>query len=126
MAVLRYGCNSSVQWEPADGVPPAEIGTPRGQPLVDLGAATMATLAEPIDYPALARCITPADRVVLALDRGVPQAAQVTAAIVAALVEAGLDLDGITVLRKSGRSRDGDRRSLPAGRLAAAQADYTP
>ncbi len=59
----------------------------------------MAALAEPIDYPALARSTTPADRVVLALDRGVPQVAQVTAAVIRALVEAGVDPDGITVLQ---------------------------
>jgi nickel-dependent lactate racemase len=99
MAVLPYGYDSSVQWELADGVPPAEIGTPHGQPLADLEAATTAALAEPIDYPALARCITPADHVVLTLDHGLPQAAQVTAAIIGDLVAAGLDPDGITVLR---------------------------
>jgi len=99
MAVLRYGCSSCVQWELAGGVTPDEVGTPHGQPVADLDAATMAALAQPINYPSLAQCITPADRVVLALDRGVPQVAQLTAAIIRALVEAGLDPDGITVLQ---------------------------
>jgi nickel-dependent lactate racemase len=98
MAVLRYGCDSCVPWELTGAVPPAEVGEPRGQPLMDLDAATITALAEPIDYPNLALSITPADRVVLALGRGVPQVAQVTAAIVGALVHAGLDPDGITVL----------------------------
>ena len=30
-----------------------ELGVPRGEPLADLGAATLAALREPIDYPAL-------------------------------------------------------------------------
>jgi nickel-dependent lactate racemase len=99
MAVLRYGRDSCVQWELADGGPPAEVGTPRGRPLADLAGATMTALAEPIDYPKLAQSITPVDRIVLALDRGVPQVAHVTATVVAALVEAGLAPDGITVLQ---------------------------
>ena len=98
MVVLHYGRDSCVQWELA-GAPPAEIGTPHGQPLANIEAATTTALAEPIDYPPLGRCVTPADRVVLALDHGVPQLAQVTAALIGALVAAGLDPDGITVLR---------------------------
>jgi nickel-dependent lactate racemase len=99
MAVLRYGFDSCVQWQLAGGVPPVEVGTPHDQPLIDLDAAVRTALAEPIDYPKLAQSVTPADRVVLALDHGVPQVAQVTAAIVGALVETGLDPDGITVLQ---------------------------
>ena len=100
MAVLRYGISSCVELEFAEGVAArARSGMPRGEPLADLAAATTAALAEPIDYPPLARSTTPADHVVLALDHGVPQVAQVTAAIVDALVDAGVDPDGITVLR---------------------------
>ena len=51
------------------------------------------------DYPPLARCTTPVDRIVLALDRGLPQVAQVTAAVIDALVEAGIAPDGITILQ---------------------------
>ena len=99
MAVLRYGNRSSIQLEFADGFTPGEFGTPRGVPLTNLSAATRAALGKPIDYPPLARSTTPGDRVVLALDHGVPQVAQVTAAIILALVEAGVDPDGIAVLR---------------------------
>ena len=121
MAILRYGNNSSVQLEFADGAALGELGTPRGQPLADLGAATTAALGEPIDYPTLAQCTTPGDRVVLALDRGVPQVAEVTAAVVDALVDAGVDPDGITVLQ-SQADRDagaGDPRRLIASPLRA-------
>ena len=99
MAVLNYGISSCVELEFAEGVLLGEVGVPRGQPLADLDAATTAALAEPIDYPSLARSTTPADHVVLALDRGVPQVAQVTASIVDALINSGIDPDGITVLR---------------------------
>jgi len=85
MAVLRYGNNLSVQLECAEGAALAELGVPRGQPLADLGAATVAALTAPIDYPTLAQCTTPGDRVVVALDRGIPQVAEVTAAVIDAL-----------------------------------------
>lgn len=101
MAVLRYGNNSSVLLDSANGTAPEEFGTPRGQPLCDLAAATTASLGEPIDYPPLIQCATPGDRVVLALERGVPQVAQVMAAIIDKLIDAGVDPDGITVLQTS-------------------------
>jgi len=79
MAILRYGSNSKLHLELVDGVGLGEVGTSRGQPLADAGAATTAALHEPLDYPPLAQSTTPADHVVLALDRNVPQAAEITA-----------------------------------------------
>jgi len=99
MAVLRYGIDSSVHLELADGTPPQQCGTPQGRPLDDPQAAVARALVEPLDYPPLAHSTTPGDRVVLALDRSVPQASQVIAAVIHALVEAGVDPDGIAILR---------------------------
>lgn len=99
MPVFRYGTDSSVQLEFADEVHPDLCGTPRGTPLTDLTASITATLDEPLDYPSLGRSTTPGDRVVLVLERGLPRAAQVTAAVVHSLVAAGVEPDGISVLR---------------------------
>ncbi len=99
MAFLRYGNDSCFEIELADGRLASEVGVPRAQPLADAAAATAAALADPLDYPPLARSTTPADRIVLALDRGVPQAAEVVAAIVQTLVHSGVDPDGVVVLR---------------------------
>jgi len=99
MAVLRYGIDSSVHLELADGTLPQQCGTPQGQPLDDPRAAVARALVEPLDYPPLARGTTPGDRVVLALDRSIPQASQVIAAVIESLVEAGVDPDGIAILR---------------------------
>jgi nickel-dependent lactate racemase len=99
MAVLRYGVDSSLELEFPQGTAPIECGTPRGRPLADLAAAVTEALQKPLEYPSLARSTTPGDRVVLALDDGVPQAAQITAAAVLALVDARVEPDGITVLR---------------------------
>lgn len=99
MTLLRYGSNSTVQLEFADGAAPAESGTPRGEPLANLDAALIAALAAPLNFPPLAQCITPADHVVIALDAGIPQSAQISAAVIQNLVEAGVDPDGITVMQ---------------------------
>lgn len=99
MAVLQYGAGSSVCLEFAEGAPPAECGVPRGEPPDDLAAAVAEALDEPLDYPPLARSTTPWDRIVLALDHGIPQASQITAAVISSLVDAGVDPDGISVLR---------------------------
>jgi nickel-dependent lactate racemase len=99
MAVLRYGDNLSVQLESAEGTSTDELGEPRGEPLANLVAAVTAALDAPLNYPTLMQCMTPGDRVVIALDRGVPQIAQVTAAVVDVLIQAGVEPDGITVLQ---------------------------
>jgi hypothetical protein len=86
----------------ADGMTPGEYGMPRGVPLADPTAAMAAALCEPIDYPPLVRSTTPADRVVLTVDHDIPQTAQIAAAAINALVEAGVEPDGITILQSPG------------------------
>src|SRR3989304_4985702 len=56
--------------------------TRRHPPLDTPAKAAAAVLAEPLDYPPLARGVTPSDRVVLALEEGVPQAGEVVAAAI--------------------------------------------
>jgi nickel-dependent lactate racemase len=117
MAHLRYGLDSCLHLDFAQGVAFGESETPRGEPLVDLDAAVTAALAEPLDYPPLSQSATPGDHIVLALDRGLPQAAQVTASIIHALVRSGVDPDGITVGRCAAGSDAGANdpcRMLPA------------
>ena len=116
MPVLHYGKQSCVELEFPDGVVPRECGIPQGEPLSNLDAATTAALAEPLDYPSLALCTTPSDRVVLALGHGVPKAAQLVAVIVRTLVEAGVAPEGISVLQTpaDAASDTGDPRRLVA------------
>jgi len=97
--VLRHGTDSSVRLELPDDTALAHCGMPRGVPLEDPAAAVVEALAEPLDYPALIRSTTPGDRVVLALDTGVPRVAEIVAAVVRSLADCGVDPDGITVLR---------------------------
>lgn len=98
MAVLRYGNNSSIEVETDDDFGLGFPETPCGQVLSNPSEAVAAALAEPLDYPPLAKFATSGDRVMLALNRGVPQAAEVTAAVVRALVGSGIDADGISIL----------------------------
>jgi len=98
MTVLRYGADASVELRFDERVQLAELGTPPGQPLEDLTAAVLEALERPAEYPPLRRCTTPGDRVVVVLDHGIPQVAQITAAVVNALVDAPVDPDGISVL----------------------------
>lgn len=105
MAILRYGADRSVQLEFAEGVFPVECHAPRGEPVADVAAAVTEALAAPLGYPPLARSTTPGDRIVLALDRDIAQVAQITASVIGAFVKAGVDPDGISVLRPPANSQ---------------------
>ncbi len=114
--VLRYGTSSSVTLEPRPGTLLAEFGRPQGEAIREVGQAVRRALNEPLDYPPLARGMTPGDRVVLALEPGLPQASEIVGAVVGCVVEAGVDPDGITVLQTRTDARRGasdPRAGLP-------------
>ncbi|MCE5302648.1 MAG: lactate racemase domain-containing protein [Planctomycetaceae bacterium] len=108
MAILRYGVDSQIELTEVDA---ASLGQPHGasQP-ADPAAATTAALESPLDYPPLARCVTPADRVVLALDHGAPGVDHVIAATVRCLIEAGVEPEAVTLLQS--RPNDDPRGQL--------------
>ena len=99
MTVLRYGADSSVDLQFAAEAPLVPCGEPKGAPLADTSSAVFSALERPLDYPSLAECTTPGDRVAIALGAGVAQIAAVTASIVRTLIDAGIGADGITILR---------------------------
>jgi nickel-dependent lactate racemase len=128
VAILNYGLDSSVDIETAAGWPPEslEIAPPEE---IDVGRSLSSALAEPLDFPPLAQCTMPGDRVVLALDRGLPDAARIVAEVVESLEQAGVGIDGITVLRpQSAREADDEdpRRLLPLSRRHVALATHDP
>jgi nickel-dependent lactate racemase len=98
-ATFRFGIDGLADLDLANGTWLAECGTPAQPALDDLRAAVDAVLAEPLSYPPLARSATPGDRVVLVLEQAVPQADAIVAGVVAHLLQAGVDPDGILVLR---------------------------
>jgi nickel-dependent lactate racemase len=94
---LHFGSASAVAYTPRSKVlhwvgPPAEA-------IEDTRAATAAALAEPIDFPPLRLAVVPGDKVVLALEPNVPQAAAIVAAVVEAVLEGGASPQDITVVR---------------------------
>jgi len=86
MIQLRYGDGQVLRIRPPAEAAVADFGDPRGRPLDDPAAAVAAALADPLDFPPLQRATTPGDRVVLAVDRGVPQLDAVVAGAVHALL----------------------------------------
>ncbi len=98
-SIVRFGIDSSVELELAEGVLLAECGIPRVQSLDNPAQSVAHALVEPLEYPPLAKSVAPGDRVVLVLGHDVPQAAEIVAAVVRSLVESGLDADGISVLQ---------------------------
>jgi lactate racemase len=108
MAILRYGNNLCVEFDLGDGIEAYELGVPRGVPLDNLAVATAAALNEPIDYPNFSQSTTPGDRIALVVDPDVPQAGHVASAVIRALVEAGVQPDGISVLQNPADPGDED------------------
>jgi nickel-dependent lactate racemase len=108
--VLRYGSDQSVRLEFANGELVADCAMPRGMALREPAATLTAALDEPLEYPSLSRGVAPGDRVVLAVEQGVPEAAALVAAAIDHLARGGVDLDAITVLQtKAGAEGLGER-----------------
>ncbi|HEX4148344.1 MAG TPA: lactate racemase domain-containing protein [Pirellulales bacterium] len=97
--ILHYGFGSSLELE----IPPerlvAECHSPDGRRIADIGRAVARALDEPLEFPSLSKAVVPHDRITLALEPGLPQAAEIVAGIVDYLCRAGADASDITVLR---------------------------
>ena len=116
-SIVRFGSDSSVELDLANGVLLAECGTPRGRVLDDPAADVARALAEPLDCPPLAKTTTPGDRVVLVLGHDVPRAAEVVGAVVRCLADSGVDPDGVSILQSRSDAEAGNAdlcRELPA------------
>lgn len=116
-AVLHYGIGSTVKLDLPEGVLLAEVGRPQARSLQEPAKSIGEALRHPLSYPPLADATTPADRIVLALEPGVPQAEILVAEVIRYLVEAGVAPDGLAVLRTAAdaeNGRDDPRRDLPA------------
>ncbi len=83
----------------------------------DLAGRLTAALASPLDFPPLDQAVIPDDRVVLALDRGTPNAPQIIAAVWERLALRNVAPDRVTILQPAdsmaGNEAD-PRTALPA------------
>jgi nickel-dependent lactate racemase len=103
---LRYGLNSTIEYEPSKSAAVVRWDGPRDEALGDVRSATAAALAQPLGFPPLGRAIVPGDKVVLALEAAVPCAAEIVAATIDALIGGGIAVSDITILRAA--CADGD------------------
>jgi nickel-dependent lactate racemase len=108
MLALRYGKNSRLCLEPDGESSLTLCPAPRGEPLVRVDEAVRQALIAPLEFPPLAQAATPGDKVVLALDRGVPQAAAIVSEVVQALAGAGVDPREIVLLHTQAGAGAGD------------------
>lgn len=99
MTHIQFGEHSSWQLDFPPNVTFDDCSQPRGIPLDDPVAAVAAALVEPLDFPTLSQATVPGDRVVLALEPGLPQAAAVVAGIVHTLLEGHSRTEDISILR---------------------------
>ena len=108
MVTLRYGSSSSVELEFDRCTLVAECGNRERRAPIDVVERVSEVLDNPVGIPALAKCVTPSDQIVIALEEGVPGGDEIAAAVVRYLADAGVDPDGIIVLRSAA---DAARRS---------------
>jgi len=96
---VPYGTNEILEVESTSTVVLAHSPGADASPIKDVDAATREVLANPLELPPLAQCITGSDRVVLALRRGTPRGSEILAAIARYLLPF-LSADGqLTILR---------------------------
>ncbi len=98
-AELRFGLSESFSIELPEDAALEVCDAPRGESLADVAAAAEGALAEPLDFPPLARTALPGDRVVLAVEHAVPRVATIVARAVAALIAAGVSPRDIHIVQ---------------------------
>lgn len=114
---LRYGLDSVLELDVPEGALVAECLAPHGDALKDPAAAMRSALAEPLNFPPLSQAVIPGDRVVIAIEADVPQAATIVGAVVESLLGAGIVAKDICILFSAGgpsRLADALLSGLPA------------
>ena len=97
--VLKYGFNNEVHLDLRPDALVAACDAPRGKPLENVSQAVATAVAAPLDFPPLVRATVPGDRIVIALEHGIPQSAEIVGAIVRTLLENGAAAEDIKILR---------------------------
>lgn len=97
---LEFGCEGNWEWTPrADQVILQQSGPAH---TVDATAAVRAGLTQPLDFPPLSSALVQGDRVVLAIDRGLPQSAEIVSGIWPVLAESGIRPQDVLILQPGG------------------------
>ncbi|HEV3024805.1 MAG TPA: lactate racemase domain-containing protein [Pirellulales bacterium] len=114
--VLPYGSSASLTLDLPSEALVAHFTAPHGETLRDVAGAVTGALAEPLSFPALSQATVPGDRIVLAIERELPQTAKLVASVAGYLVATGTVPEALTVLCPDAAAVEADdpRRLLPA------------
>ncbi len=102
--IINYGCRERLELQIDQQALVGSCGRPGAEPLDDAVAAVAAALVEPYEYPPLAEATFPGDRIVLAVERGIPQVELVVAGVISTLREAGVADNQLCVVTAPGTS----------------------
>jgi nickel-dependent lactate racemase len=94
---LHFGSAATVPYAPRSGL--LHWAGPGGRAIADVQTATAEALAAPIDFPPLRMAVVAGDKIVLALEPGVPRAPAIVAAVVDAVMQGGATAEDITILQ---------------------------
>ncbi len=109
---LEFGASEAWDWKPAAGqVALSHAGPPV---IEDLRGLLRTALDAPLEFPPLAKALVPGDKLVLALDRGVPQAAMLIATLWDVFSAAHIEPSDVVILQPGHWRADAaaDPRSL--------------
>ena len=122
---LRYGNGENCELELANGtrVGPSSSDVIDGN---DLSDAVRSALADPLDFPPLSSCTVPGDRVVVAVEQGVPLLPKVIAGISSALEDAGVEPDNALFVFQSDPTREGEQLEQWAASCGVNAAVHSP
>lgn len=108
---LKYGRDGSIPLELANETLVAD-NTQDRQAISDIGESVQQALREPLDFPALAEMVLPDDTVAIALEPGLPCAAEMVAGTVSAIMAAGVPPELIQVVRAPNDKGVTDKRLM--------------
>ncbi len=97
-STLKYGADATVEVDIDPQRLLAACGAPANGDSVDPASALRAAVEQPLDFPPLTQAVFPGDRVVIAVEAGLPQAAALVESLVQLLLDAGSMPGDICVL----------------------------
>ncbi len=95
---FKYGADATLSLEFPDGTQLIECLAPRGGSLAEPGNAVLEAFDSPLDLPPLSAAVLPSDVVAVAVEEGLPQAAEVAAGVARAVLACGVRAESISVL----------------------------
>ncbi|MFM7072203.1 MAG: lactate racemase domain-containing protein [Planctomycetota bacterium] len=101
---LIYGDGRSLRLAWRHPIDVLWCAAPRIAPVADARAAARRAVEAPVDYPPLSALLTPEDRVAIAVEPGVPEAASIVQGVVESLLASGTQRGQIAVVRAAAES----------------------